>query len=137
MTVGRTCRSKTPLSRKVTLFCGKTGGRTWARTKDPLIKSQLLYQLSYASVTGCDGEPCAIGMRAISIAGRRCKPFSRTGPRSARHQRVVRRFWRSIDIRMPSDNNTVICAEPPKLTSGSGMPTTGAIPITIDRLIAT
>ena len=28
----------------------KNGGRTWARTKDPLIKSQLLYQLSYASV---------------------------------------------------------------------------------------
>ena len=28
---------------------GKNGGRTWARTKDPLIKSQLLYQLSYAS----------------------------------------------------------------------------------------
>lgn len=27
------------------------GGRTWARTKDPLIKSQLLYQLSYASMT--------------------------------------------------------------------------------------
>ncbi|VXC33794.1 hypothetical protein SPHINGO8AM_120023 [Sphingomonas sp. 8AM] len=27
----------------------ETGGRTWARTKDPLIKSQLLYQLSYAS----------------------------------------------------------------------------------------
>ena len=27
----------------------KNGGRTWARTKDPLIKSQLLYQLSYAS----------------------------------------------------------------------------------------
>ncbi len=26
------------------------GGRTWARTKDPLIKSQLLYQLSYASI---------------------------------------------------------------------------------------
>ncbi len=30
----------------------KIGGRTWARTKDPLIKSQLLYQLSYASMTG-------------------------------------------------------------------------------------
>ena len=32
------------------------GGRTWARTKDPLIKSQLLYQLSYASTyptVGC------------------------------------------------------------------------------------
>jgi hypothetical protein len=28
------------------------GGRTWARTKDPLIKSQLLYQLSYASISG-------------------------------------------------------------------------------------
>ncbi len=28
------------------------GGRTWARTKDPLIKSQLLYQLSYASIPG-------------------------------------------------------------------------------------
>jgi hypothetical protein len=31
---------------------GESGGRTWARTKDPLIKSQLLYQLSYASMTG-------------------------------------------------------------------------------------
>ena len=28
----------------------RNGGRTWARTKDPLIKSQLLYQLSYASI---------------------------------------------------------------------------------------
>jgi len=30
-------------------FAKSDGGRTWARTKDPLIKSQLLYQLSYAS----------------------------------------------------------------------------------------
>ena len=30
----------------------ENGGRTWARTKDPLIKSQLLYQLSYASIPG-------------------------------------------------------------------------------------
>ncbi len=30
-------------------FTREFGGRTWARTKDPLIKSQLLYQLSYAS----------------------------------------------------------------------------------------
>jgi hypothetical protein len=29
-------------------LCFKTGGRTRARTWDPLIKSQLLYQLSYA-----------------------------------------------------------------------------------------
>ncbi len=28
----------------------KLGGRTRARTWDPLIKSQLLYQLSYASI---------------------------------------------------------------------------------------
>ena len=27
-----------------------SGGHTWVRTKDPLIKSQLLYQLSYASI---------------------------------------------------------------------------------------
>ena len=31
------------------------GGRTRTRTLDPLIKSQLLYQLSYAP---CTGEPC-------------------------------------------------------------------------------
>ncbi len=37
--------------RKSEVFRGpETGGRTWARTKDPLIKSQLLYQLSYASI---------------------------------------------------------------------------------------
>ena len=30
---------------------GKLGGRTRARTWDPLIKSQLLYQLSYAPET--------------------------------------------------------------------------------------
>jgi hypothetical protein len=33
-------------------FIENFGGRTWARTKDPLIKSQLLYQLSYASISG-------------------------------------------------------------------------------------
>ena len=39
-------------SEKVRYFNVKNGGRTWARTKDPLIKSQLLYQLSYASIPG-------------------------------------------------------------------------------------
>ena len=34
----------------------ESGGRTWARTKDPLIKSQLLYQLSYASIGACGHE---------------------------------------------------------------------------------
>ena len=33
------------------VFLGEFGGHTWVRTKDPLIKSQLLYQLSYASVS--------------------------------------------------------------------------------------
>ena len=37
----------------------KTGGRTWARTKDPLIKSQLLYQLSYASIRTGGGRTWA------------------------------------------------------------------------------
>ena len=32
---------------------------------------------------------------------------------------------------------TVITADPPKLTSGSGTPTTGARPITIIKLIET
>ena len=35
---------------QVILFTWEHGGRTWVRTRDPLIKSQLLYQLSYASM---------------------------------------------------------------------------------------
>ena len=37
-------------------FIKENGGRTWARTKDPLIKSQLLYQLSYASKSPVKSE---------------------------------------------------------------------------------
>src|ERR1700754_3094451 len=37
------------------------GGRTWARTKDPLIKSQLLYQLSYASTPSSGDLVLAVG----------------------------------------------------------------------------
>lgn len=36
-------------------FSGKNGGRTRTRTLDPLIKSQLLYQLSYAPTGRRDG----------------------------------------------------------------------------------
>ena len=43
---------------------------------------------------------------------------------------------RSIDISTPRQSITVIIAEPPNETSGSGMPTTGASPITIAMLIA-
>ncbi len=39
----------------INIGMGKGGGRTWARTKDPLIKSQLLYQLSYASIRWTGG----------------------------------------------------------------------------------
>ena len=104
------------------------GGRTWARTKDPLIKSQLLYQLSYASVP-IEALAARLGKRAVSKGAGSCKPFFA-------YQLGRRRFWRSIDIRMPMHSSTVIDADPPKLTSGSGMPTTGARPITISRLIA-
>jgi hypothetical protein len=39
---------------------GMSGGRTRIRTLDPLIKSQLLYQLSYApGVAEYDQEPAA------------------------------------------------------------------------------
>ena len=39
----------------------ENGGRTWARTKDPLIKSQLLCQLSYASVSAGGAMPLGKG----------------------------------------------------------------------------
>ena len=43
----------------------ENGGRTWARTKDPLIKSQLLYQLSYASIPGLAAGPANRGEAPI------------------------------------------------------------------------
>ena len=43
------------------VFARENGGRTWARTKDPLIKSQLLYQLSYAST-------CPVGLGGALLA---------------------------------------------------------------------
>ena len=52
---------------KLLHLLGKFGGRTWARTKDPLIKSQLLYQLSYASTLPCRR---ALQPRADSAAER-------------------------------------------------------------------
>ena len=54
---------------------GETGGRTWARTKDPLIKSQLLYQLSYASDVDFDmaGSGVPGWWRAVSRACPTCQ----------------------------------------------------------------
>src|SRR3954463_8254066 len=49
----------------------KGGGRTRARTWDPLIKSQLLYQLSYAPERR--SMPCEVGRLAKrSGDGKRC-----------------------------------------------------------------
>jgi hypothetical protein len=120
---------------KSLLWLGKGGGRTWARTKDPLIKSQLLYQLSYASIPGMQG---AVGDCAAAFGGARlAKLWRLANPKMrAPHQRCLRRLSRSIDIRMPKQIMKVICAVPPKLISGSGTPTTGASPITIAMLIA-
>ena len=60
------------------------GGRTWARTKDPLIKSQLLYQLSYASMTWPVwwrfGEaPAPSGGGQLAGVSDRANPFLRCG----------------------------------------------------------
>ena len=116
------------------------GGRTWARTKDPLIKSQLLYQLSYASMTGMSKAPwksaTASGGRALANRGGDANPFLPPGA-LRRYQRTTFWFCRSIDIRIPMQISTVICADPPKLISGKGTPTTGARPITIAMLIDT
>src|SRR3546814_9479660 len=42
------CSSDLTVPKQVTQILGENGGRTRTRTLDPLIKSQLLYQLSYA-----------------------------------------------------------------------------------------
>jgi hypothetical protein len=47
------------------IFKWKGGGRTRARTWDPLIKSQLLYQLSYASES--DFKPDRIRRFEIAV----------------------------------------------------------------------
>ena len=52
---GLTRQSPLRLYGKIMISMGNFGGRTWARTKDPLIKSQLLYQLSYASPWASSG----------------------------------------------------------------------------------
>ena len=57
-------------------------------------------------------------------------------PRPRYFRRASRRCLRSIAINSPRQIITVSIAEPPQETSGSGMPTTGARPITIIRLTA-
>src|SRR5271169_4485301 len=59
-----TCRapSHDPPPGASTCSFGFDGGRTRTRTLDPLIKSQLLYQLSYAPVTPAAGPAAGGGL---------------------------------------------------------------------------
>src|SRR5262245_27538601 len=59
----------------------RDGGRTRTRTLDPLIKSQLLYQLSYAPVA-CGDNP---------LAFRQAPSFSKNGAALSRKQGFRRR----------------------------------------------
>ncbi len=104
----------------------KNGGRTWARTKDPLIKSQLLYQLSYASVPSRKRpySDCCVAAKP-SFGG----PYNKLPPPCLPH--------RSTAMIVPMQIMLVIIEEPPWLMNGSGMPTTGASPMTIIRLMQT
>jgi hypothetical protein len=73
---------------------GFNGGRTRARTWDPLIKSQLLYQLSYAP--GCE-NPKTLGLPAwhhhVSFATTRRYHWRKgrptAPPRRVYHRRLV------------------------------------------------
>ena len=123
------------------------GGRTWARTKDPLIKSQLLYQLSYASTLSVsDFPPAALALCArpvppgalpIATESREGRGFFRKMSRDFEICQRPPRPQRSTAMIVPMHSMLVIIDEPPWLMNGSGIPTTGASPITIDRLIAT
>ena len=88
------------------------GGRTWARTKDPLIKSQLLYQLSYASMPCEAGAAAGFPARRVPASmgdlGMQWPAVNRSG-----HRLRSRRLARSIDINMPRQIITVSIADPP------------------------
>ena len=118
----------------------ENGGRTWARTKDPLIKSQLLYQLSYASTPACRRAPSA-GSAPYSGRFGQGKglfaTFQGLAKRAHERARGLLRVQFSTARIVPMQIMFVIIDEPPWLMNGSGMPTTGARPITIIRLMQT
>ena len=61
-----------PFGSRLKTYLIEGGGRTWARTKDPLIKSQLLYQLSYASIPIVSETRDLGGRSRVPIRVRRC-----------------------------------------------------------------
>src|SRR5690606_18273657 len=90
------------------LISGGFGGRTRTRTWDPLIKSQLLYQLSYAPAgpparpveTTISAPPIVWGALPIAKDGvpvqRRLHPF-RAGVESPTRRRSARAISRDVD----------------------------------------
>jgi hypothetical protein len=109
------------------------GGRTRARTWDPLIKSQLLYRLSYASIRPVAAWRPTGRERANSRGVGGWQPVFCT---QSKRQSNLGRLARAMPITTPIRIITVIIALPPQLISGNGMPTTGARPITIIMLMA-
>src|SRR3954452_2995242 len=92
----------------------RNGGRTRARTWDPLIKSQLLYQLSYASKSDFEpvrrtggSETAAIKQRLVAKAPSRDASAGLQPPQPPRESA---RFRRSIAISTPRQIITVLTA---------------------------
>jgi hypothetical protein len=88
----------------------KSGGCAWGRTRDPLIKSQLLYQLSYAPT------------------GRLCYPM----PRRRATGRVHERKWggrRDLNPRQPEPQSGALPTElrPPRPASSVRLPTASTV----------
>jgi hypothetical protein len=116
-------------------FAAQVGGCTRARTSDPLIKSQLLYQLSYAPTVPGRARNITTGDRPVHrghppfwgpISGTQISPFRIRESRCTRTERIS-----------PNPIITAIIEVPPNEISGSGTPTTGISPITIAVLMKT
>ena len=73
-----------------------TGGRTRARTWDPLIKSQLLYQLSYAPVLPSAGSPPG-GVRLAKV-GKSVQPRKVREAGQRRSRRMARRLLKTVAL---------------------------------------
>ncbi len=61
--------------RNVALTDSSIGSRSWTRTNDPLINSQLLYQLSYSGM-----DIFLLNSTLLKVAGRRVAHICFTGP---------------------------------------------------------
>ena len=149
--LGKTQRLR-PSRRRACRSCRETRRRFRRATAPTTLTSisEWLDNLAQA-VDGADGAPTPDNVQGLCDRhARRLTSWNRAGRNSRcsrgrgsplrRNQARVEdpvRCWRSSAISSPRHSITVMTAEPPKLTSGKGTPTTGARPITIIRLIAT